>query len=142
MAYREAYQRMKRLYGPKSTQVSEGARNIALLLKMQGKFQESLAAFDEAIGIARGIGKFGPVLALMEAQRAVVLNRLGRRKEALAILRSAVGRLRDLSAERLPALARIDRAIVSYLRAMGVSLRARFHGLSFALSSSPARGWT
>jgi eukaryotic-like serine/threonine-protein kinase len=96
-AFIEAFDLHRTLLGDTHWRLRNVARNIALVIGMQGRENEALPWLDRAVSIrsespaAEDPGRMG-----IRAQRALVLFRVGRREEALAEVQAAIAALRGM----------------------------------------------
>jgi serine/threonine-protein kinase len=95
------------LLGNDHWRVRNVARNVGLVIALQRHYDDALPWLDRAISIARDGGHVeDPGLSGIQAQRARVLLRLGRRREALTAAAEAVSALEAMKdADAQPVLA-------------------------------------
>ena len=90
--YRESFEIHRSLFGEEHWRTRNVARNVGRVLEIRGRYAEALEWMDRAIVRPRAGGNSDDVGSwLTRAQRARVLFRVGRRSEAMAEARAAVG---------------------------------------------------
>jgi tetratricopeptide (TPR) repeat protein len=111
LEFRDAFEQHVALLGNNHWRVRNLARNVGLVLALQQRYDEALPWLDRAISFSRDGGNIeDPGLMGIHAQRARVLLRLRRPREALAEAAQAVAALEtmtDPGAEPVLAAARL-----------------------------------
>ncbi|RMF24436.1 MAG: CHAT domain-containing protein, partial [Deltaproteobacteria bacterium] len=113
--FQEALAMLRRTEGPMSDNISECLNNYGFMLRVHGDYARALPLFRKAYEMNRALhGEAHPWTQINARNLAVCLNDLGRRDEALAILKRSLELAEAQPTEKADLAGRLDRLTKLY----------------------------